>query len=425
MRVLVTVMSLIWMLTYDLNAYAGSLSAEQVNGVYDLAKPERSAAGQTQELLIQLGEHQGKTVIATAGCERCPPAIYSLMKQESSELQRAVFFNSMGVYLISYDDNTLVSVMADGLLGKKVWQKIAYINVYRKRGTPGIELAAAKTFVISESKRMITGEGVEKVAVTGGSGHYYSAARYQINGTSYDQFALTVEAEKAVLLEGDKCRSCTSDRFIYEPELSLAIGKPVYEMGHMGRFIIEESKGVFLYAKAKLGKALWGKNSHFNLFAQDPIYVRTISSDKNMQQEIDSQLASYAQLAKNAVDERYRQQDAERTASNELPMQGLKDEKLQKQVLNAAKQRADKESWNESILNAYIRGNDWTILRNKLTGIQTGRYIAGVIVMQREDGLCSYQSVHFAQQYNGADYQQAYVYSIDSGQEKLDCSKVN
>ncbi|MEC4724608.1 hypothetical protein HWQ46_03480 [Shewanella sp. D64] len=424
MRVIVATVISIWMLVYHLNVCAGSLSPELVNGVYDLAQAERSGAGQTQELLIQLGEHQGKTVIATAGCQRCPPAIYSFMKQESTELQRAVFFNSMGIYLIHYDDNTFVSVMADGLLGKAIWKNIAYINVYRKRGTPGIDLSTAKVFVITESKRLITGEGVEKVVIEGGSGHYYSAARYQINGKSYDQFELTLDPEKSVSLEGDKCRSCTQDRFVYVAELSQAIGKPVYEMGNMGRFMIEESKGVFFYAKAKLGKALWDKNSHYNLFAQDPIYVRTLTADKKMQQDIDNTLANYALLAKNAVDARYRQQDAERTASNRLPNRGLKDDKLQQQALNAAKQRANKESWNESILDAYIRDNDWIILRNKLTGIQTGRYIAGVIVMQRQDGLCSYQAVHFAQQYNGVDYQQTYVYSIDSGQEKLDCSKL-
>lgn len=425
MRVIVALVISIWMLIYPINVCAGSLTPEQVNGVYDLAQAERSGSGQTQELLIQLGEHQGKTVIATAGCERCPPAIYSFMQQESSELQRAVFFNSMGLYLIHYDDNTFVSVMADGLLGKKVWQNIAYINVYRKRGSAGIDLNAAKAFVISESKRLMTGEGVKTVVVKGGSGHYFSAVRQQINGTSYDQFALKLDPRKSVSLEGDKCRSCTQDRFLYVSELSQAIGKPVYEMGNMGRFMIAESKGVFLYAKAKLGKVLWDKNSHFNLFAQDPIYVRTLTTDKKMQQDIDDKLAKYAQLAKNAVDERYRQQDAERTANNRLPDQGLKDKSLQQQALNAAKQRANKESWNESILDAYLRDNDWTILRNKLTGVQTGRYIAGVIVMQRKDGLCSYQAVHFAQQFNGSNYQQAYVYSIDSGQEKLDCNKLD
>lgn len=425
MRVLIIGLISSWLFLYHVDVCAGSLSPEQVNGIYDLAKSERSGAGQTEELLIQLGEHNGKTVIATAGCERCPPAIYSFLKQESSELQRAVFFNSMGIYLMSYDDNTLVSVMADGLLGKTVWKDIKYINVYRKRGTVGVDISEASRFVISESQRLMAGEGVEKIVVQGGSGHYYSAARHQINGTSYDEFTFTIEADASVAVEGRECRTCTQDRFNYQTELSTAIGKPVYEMGTMGRFIIEESKGVYLYAKVQLGKALWGKNNQYNLFAQDRAYIRALMIDKSMQQDIDNILVNYAQLAKDAVDERYRQQDTERTANNQLPEPGFKDKDLQLQALSAAKQRASIESWNESILDAYIRGHDWIILRNKLTGVQTGRYIAGVIVMRRTDGLCSYQAVHFAQQFNGSDYQQAYVYSIDSGQEKLACSKVN
>ena len=166
------------------SAHSFELTPEQVNGVYQLAQPERSAAGQTQKLTIEYGEMNGQTVLVTASCPKCPAAGYRLLETESKELGRPIFFNSSGIYVMAYDANTFVSVMADGQLGKKIWQKLVYANVYNKQGTPSIDLETGKQFVISESKRLMTGEGIAESVVTGGNGTYYAAMRHGIGSES-------------------------------------------------------------------------------------------------------------------------------------------------------------------------------------------------------------------------------------------------
>lgn len=419
-----SLVSLLASILISSNALAFELTPELVDGIYDLAAAERSTKGQTKKLSVQYGELNGMLVLVTKACKQCMPAVYKKLPEESNDLARPVFFNAMGIYIIAYDTNTFVSVMADGQLGKMIWSKVAYANVYNKQGTPGIDLAAGKDFVLAESKRLMTGEGAPAVAVTGGSGKYFAAVRQTIGSTSCDQFEVTVEAKKEITLSGKSCKGSSEDSYKYRAEISAAIGKNAYEMGNMGRFIIEHDTGVLLWNNLKMGETLWKDTSNFNVFAQDKTVVKKLMIDEAKQKEVDQAMANYAKIAKAAVDLRYAKEDQARTAKNALPAKGLSDAELNAEALNAAKARAGREGWNETIEDAYIRGTDWNIERNKLTGIQTGRYIAGVIVMRRKDSLCSYQSVHFGQQYNGSGYQKAYVYSIDSGQNKLDCSKI-
>jgi len=174
------------------SAHSFELTPEQVNGVYQLAQPERSAAGPTQQLTIEYGEMNGQTVLVTASCPKCPAAGYRLLETETKELGRPVFFNSSGIYVMAYDANTFVSVMADGQLGKKIWQTLVYANVYSKQGTPTIDLATAKEFVINESKRLMTGEGIAESVVTGGNGTYYAAMKHGIGSEAYDQMEVLI-----------------------------------------------------------------------------------------------------------------------------------------------------------------------------------------------------------------------------------------
>jgi len=409
-------------------AQALELTPEKVNGIYLLAIPERSAAGQTQKLQVEFGEMNGQIFIATQACPRCPAAGYKLQNDATKELGRPVFFNSMGIYIIAYDENTFVSVMADGQLGKKAWSKIAYANVYSKQGTPTISLEAGKQFVMAESKRLMTGEGVAKFEVAGGSGTYFAAVRQTVGSKQYDQIKVELDDNKQIDLEGMNCRSCASDsnvsKYVYEAELSEAIGKPVYEMGHMGRFLIAQEKGVIWVANASLGKQLWQEHSSYNVLGQDKTAMRQISQDKAAQNNIEDILKGYAIKAKAAVDARYAREDLERTANNVLPAKGMKNDDLDQSALTAAKVWANSYSWKEQLEYVYITSRDWSILRNKLTGIQTGRRIQGVITMKRDDGLCSYQQAIFEQTYNDTGYQATVMTGIVPGQNKLDCGKI-
>jgi len=400
------------------------LSPQTTNGLYQLAQPERSAAGPTQQLNIEYGELNGQKVLAATSCARCPAAGYRLLETESQELGRPVFFNSAGIYIIAYDETTLVSVMADAQLGKAIWQKLAYANVYNKQGTAGISLEQGKAFAIAESKRLMTGEGVATFEVKGGNGTYYAAARHNIAGNQYDQLEVLVYPQQKVVLTGMNCRNCSSESYNYQAELSQASGKNIYEMGHMGRFLIEQDTGVLWWTNAKLGKALWADNNHFNVIAQDKTYVRKLTLDKALQNQIDDTLKTYAAKSKTAVDNRLAQEDQQRTANNELPEKGMNDSALEADALVAAKSWAKRWGWQEELQYTYISSRDWSILRHPLTGIQTGRRIAGIITMKRNDGLCSYQGATFEQAYNGSDYQKTVMVGVMPGQNKLDCNKL-
>lgn len=415
---------LILILSAPFTVQALELSPENVNGIYQLAIPERSAGGPTQKLQVEYGEMNGQKMMATQACPRCPAAGYKLQDDASNELGRPVFFNAMGIYLIAYDENTFVSVMADAPLGKEAWSKIVYANVYSKQGTPTISLEQGKEFVLGESKRLMTGEGIAKFEVSGGSGTYYAAVRQTVGSKQYDQIDVKIEPEKQIVLEGMNCRSCTNSTYIYVDELSQAIGKPVYEMGHMGRFLIEQDTGLLWVANVSLGKQLWEKNNNYNALGQDKTAMRQISQDQAAQKTMESQLKRYAEKAKAAVDARYAQQDLQRTANNELPAKGMQDSDLEQSALIAAQDWAKSYQWKEQLQYVYITSRDWSILRHKITGIQTGRRIQGIITMKRDDGLCSYQQVIFEQAFNGTDYQTTIMTGVVPGQNKLDCGKI-
>lgn len=415
---------LILILSAPFTVQALELSPENVNGIYQLAIPERSAGGPTQKLQVEYGEMNGQKMMATQACPRCPAAGYKLQDDASNELGRPVFFNAMGIYLIAYDENTFVSVMADAPLGKEAWSKIVYANVYSKQGTPTISLEEGKEFVLAESKRLMTGEGIAAFEVSGGSGTYYAAVRQTVGSKQYDQIDVKIEPEKQIVLEGMNCRSCTNSTYIYVDELSQAIGKPVYEMGHMGRFLIEQDTGLLWVANVSLGKQLWEKNNNYNALGQDKTAMRQISQDQAAQNKMESQIKSYAEKAKAAVDARYAQQDLQRTANNELPDKGMQDSDLEQSALIAAQDWAKSYQWKEQLQYVYITSRDWSILRHKITGIQTGRRIQGIITMKRDDGLCSYQQAIFEQAFNGTDYQTTIMTGVVPGQNKLDCGKI-
>lgn len=400
------------------------LSPEVTNGIYLLAQPERSAAGQTQKLQLEFGELNGQTMLAAASCPRCPAAGYRLLEVESEELGRPVFFNTMGIYVFAYDATTFVTVMADGPLGKKIWKNLVYANVYNKQGTAGINLEEGKQFVIAEAKRLMTGEGIAKSEVTGGNGTYYAAAVQTIGSGQYDQIDVVIYPQEKIVLTGMNCRSCSHDTYNFESELSQAVGKNVYEMGYMGRFIIEQKTGELWWTNAKLGKAESDKNSNFNVITQDKNFARKLLIDKTLQNNIDQTLAGYATKSKSAVDARYKQQDLQRTANNKLPTKGMQDNSLDQDSFIAATAWANSYGWKETLMYTYITSRDWRILRHPLTGIQTGRRISGVITMKRDDGLCSYQGAVFEQAYNGTDYQKTVMVGVVPGQNKLDCSKL-
>ena len=253
---------------------------------------------------------------------------------------------------------------------------------------------------------------------------YYSTATQNTNGKSFDRFNVDIETEKNISLQGLDCQDCASYSFTYDPVMSEAIGKNTYVIKNIGRFLIAQEKGVLILTNSRLGQALWSDRYSFNVFAQDPAYIEKLKLDKAEQAKVVQIMQDHTQQAKSAIEARYAKLNNQSTTDIKLPPQGLRNSALHKQVLTAAEDLSEKEGWGQFILEAYISGNEWTIVHNDLSDVPSGRRIPGVIIMKNNiDGLCSFQLVQFFQPYKNGNYYAATIESIDTAQQRLNCSK--
>lgn len=274
------------------------------------------------------------------------------------------------------------------------------------------------------------GEGVSKSNVTGGSGTYYAAGAQKEGKHKYDQVEVILEDKKKIILEVVNCLSCSASTYLYQGELSQAITKPVYKMGDMGRFLIEQEKGILWVASAQLGKELWQTHNSYNVLGQDKEAIRLISQETVAQDQVETSLKAYAVKAKKALDALNALNESDisvgllSTEMNELPEKGMENDELEKSALSAAQDWANKHGWKEQLQYVYITSHGWSFIRDYITGMKTGRRIEAVITMKRDDDLCSYQEAIFEQDFNGSDFQETVMATVVHGYSKLDCEKI-
>ncbi|MDQ7015242.1 MAG: hypothetical protein Q9N68_02580 [Gammaproteobacteria bacterium] len=410
-----------------------TLDKQQIDGSYHSAVAERGARGPTRSKLIQLAKLGNKTVIATAACQKgCTPAIYSHLAEESKTLGHEIFFNAAGLYLIQLESKDFLVVQADGILGKKAWQKIGFANLYSKDQTSADQAAKAKglesykQLALDLSSKIMNQEVVQ---MAHGSGEYHFAVPRKHAGKSYTQRPIEFIESPKKRIEIAECPKCGKDAYDYRPDESAIIGVPVYRetAGNRRNYLFDSSDGILVWARYTnnegLGKSLWGEHDHYNVFAKDKNYIRQLISQKEKQAAVDAMLTDYSQQVKTVFDQRRKAATEKKIANQELPKQGLKDSSLETEALAAAQRWADSYHWKETLTKAYFTGSSWSMKRNVLSGILTGRAIAGVVVMQRPDGVCSFHYVTFGQQYNGTEYVNTHMIGLTPGQYKLVCNK--
>jgi hypothetical protein len=83
-----------------------------------------------------------------------------------------------------------------------------------------------------------------------------------------------------------------------------------------------------------------------------------------------------------------------------LPKAMMADKNLEAKVLGAFKAKG----WPEQPKEVRITSEKWNIVRNKITGVITRRYIDAAVGSTKE-GKCSYQIFSFYQDYDGSGYQ--------------------
>jgi len=396
--------------------------------IYYLLEAERSPkGGTTKTIILEEGDNKGTKVMVIAACKSgCVPAIYTYQSEPSKTLGKKIYFNTAGIYIMQYDENSFVSVMPTKQLGKAPFDKFVFSNFYSKdaKKVKTITKAKAEAYAIRISKEILTPS--KNVVSEGGNGVYSVATPVKFSGKAYPELEISFEKGAVQKIVTKLCDKCGTDSYIHMPEFSKLIGVDIYanSRSHLNQYIYVDKPGVLLWTRYKhggLGKQLWEKYDYYNMFAMDKQVVRGLLNSEVQQKEIDIKVANWTKKIKNSEDKRRADEEKKGIDARRLPKAGLVDNSLKAQSLQAIKNWATKWAWKETITKTYFVGTDWSIRRNRLTGTQTGREIQGVVVMTRPDGLCSFQYILFAQEYDGSKYLTVYTDAIFGGQYKLKC----
>jgi hypothetical protein len=406
-------------------------SAKSSATKYTILEAERSpAGGTTKTLLIEEGENNGKQLMIIKACASgCTPAMYTFQDEPSKTLGKKIYFTTAGLYVMEYDENSFVSIMPDKQLGKAPFGKIMFSNFYSKDASKvnTMTKAKAEAYAIDLSNKILAPSSTE--SSKGGNGTYSAATAVKFSGNAYEELDITFEegAMKKIvtkLMKGDKAAS--TDTYMFMEEYSKLIGVDIYanSISHLNQYIYVDKPGVLIWARYKnggLGNQLWEQYDYYNMFAMDKQVVRGLLNSQDEQKALDVKVAGWTKTIKEVEDKKRVDNKQQQIENQKLPIEGLVDAKLKEQTLAAAKTWAASYKWKETITGAYFTGNDWSIVRHSLTGIQLRREIRGVIVMKRPDGGCSFHYALFAQEYDGANYLSVYTAGITPGQIQLKC----
>ncbi|MDY8137857.1 hypothetical protein [Aquimarina sp. 2201CG5-10] len=396
---------------------------------YHIFTAERSpAGGTTKTLLINEGEHNGTKVLVIRACKNgCTPAVYTYQEEPSTTLGIKVYFNSAGLYVIQYDDNSFISVMPTKELGKQPFDVFVFSNFYSKDAAKVKTMTKAKVEAYAREVSQKILKSSTSASSKGGNGKYSIASPVRFAGNYYNEMDIVFEDGAIKKIKTSFCEDCNGEEtYLYMEVYSKLIGVPMYtnRRNHLEEYIFVEKPGVLLWANYKgsgLGQQLFGELDYYNLFAVDKQVVRGLINSKQQQKAFDDKIASWSKTIKEVEDKKREEAAQSRINNQRLPKKGLTNKTLEDQALNAAKNWATNYGWKETITKTYFYGADWSITRHVLSGIITGREIGGVIVMKRPDGLCSFQYAVFAQQYDGTSYTKVYTLGVASGQIKLEC----
>ncbi len=103
-----------------------------INGKYYLMAAEKGIGSKmTKEKLFQYGVWGKDKVLMVAACNKCSPAMYKYNKDESQAMGVPVFYNIIGLYMITYDDESFI-MMVPANKKSKDWTDFTYSNFYSK-----------------------------------------------------------------------------------------------------------------------------------------------------------------------------------------------------------------------------------------------------------------------------------------------------
>ena len=258
-----------------------------------------------------------------------------------------------------------------------------------------------------------------------GAGTYHLAAPQEFSGRPYTEIQITfnTEGKKQIIIK--PCDKCGASEYTLMPDESAIAGVDVYKHA-TSYYLFDLKDGVLIYTFANaggLGKILWGKNSHYNVYSNNKAYIRQILASKEKQNIIDDMMAGYFKDIKTEFRRRADEKNQMQIANRTLPDEGLNNSTQKQQALAAGKRWASAWNWKETLNNAYFISNDWSITRNRLTGIITGKVISGIVTMKHPDGRCRYQHMSFRQDYDGSQYTNLHTTGVGPVYD-LKCSEI-
>ncbi|MBU3012337.1 hypothetical protein KO506_13050 [Polaribacter vadi] len=105
---------------------------EAINGTYYLMAAEKGIGSKmTKEKLFQYTAWGNDNVLIVAACEKCSPVMYKYNKEESEAIGVPVFYNAIGLYMITYDDESFI-MLVPANKNSKDWTDFTYSNFYSK-----------------------------------------------------------------------------------------------------------------------------------------------------------------------------------------------------------------------------------------------------------------------------------------------------
>lgn len=95
------------------------------------------------------------------------------------------------------------------------------------------------------------------------------------------------------------------------------------------------------------------------------------------------------------------------------------------EMQEAVEMRARDQNWTDNPTVTLIASDDWSTLRHNVSGIITGRRIAGMVGHRFPDGHCSIQVHTFRQEHDGNDYSGSLRYEGTAGNIYAGCTMVD
>lgn len=163
-------------------------------------------------------------------------------------------------------------------------------------------------------------------------------------------------------------------------------------------YLVKNNAGVNLKLDCSEPSFTGSRKTNYILVGKNKARVEEVAKDFDKM---------FAMASASAVKE-CEMRNAREAAKKPMPEPGLKDAKLNAEVTSATKAKAASAGWAQSVEYCYVTGKEWITLRNKLTGIITGRTIRAVAVMKTKAGSCQWEEIAVSQNFDGANYGSTY-----------------